>query len=63
METITGHNDNMKKAVVYTSQRRRTNRARSIQTLLHHHARPHGGNAAERVKQARPHGMTSRLAN
>jgi len=63
METITGHNDNVKKAVVYTSQRRRTNRARRIQTLLHHHARPHGGNAAERVKQARPRNMTPWLAN
>jgi Arc/MetJ-type ribon-helix-helix transcriptional regulator len=34
-------------------RRRRADRATEIQTLLRH-AGPHGGNAAERVKQMRP---------
>ncbi len=34
-------------------RRRRADRATEIQTLLHHTG-PHGGNAAERVKQMRP---------
>ncbi len=34
-------------------RRRRTNRATEMQALLHH-AGPHGGNVAERVKQMRP---------
>lgn len=45
----------MKKVVVYTLQRRRADRATGMQALLHR-ARPHGGNAAERVKQTRPRG-------
>jgi len=34
-------------------RRRRVDRATEMQTLLHHTG-PHGGNAAERVKQTRP---------
>jgi len=34
-------------------RRRRVNRATEMQSLLHH-LRPHGGNAAERVKPMRP---------
>jgi hypothetical protein len=44
----------MKKVVVYIPQRQRVARATQIRALLQH-ARPHGGNAAERVKQTRPH--------
>lgn len=33
-------------------------RATELRALLHH-ARPHGGNAAERVKQARPDGRSA----
>jgi hypothetical protein len=43
----------MKKSVVYILRRRRANRATEMQALLHH-VRPHGGNAAKRVKQGRP---------
>jgi hypothetical protein len=40
--------------LTYTSVcRRRVNRATEMQTLLHHTG-PHGGNAAEQVKQTRP---------
>jgi hypothetical protein len=37
---------------------RRASRATEMQALMHH-ARPHGGNAAERVKQARPDGRSA----
>jgi ribbon-helix-helix CopG family protein len=41
--------------LTYTAlRRRRADRATKMQTLLHHTG-PHGGNAAERVKQMRPH--------
>jgi Ribbon-helix-helix protein, copG family len=40
--------------LMYTAlRRRRVDRAAEMQTLLHHTG-PHGGNAAERVKQMRP---------
>jgi len=40
----------MKKVVVCTTLRHRANRALEMRALLHY-ARPHGGNAAERVKE------------
>lgn len=43
----------MKRVVVCTGLRRRATRAAAMRTLLQH-ARPRGGNAAERVKQVRP---------
>jgi len=43
----------MKKPVVYASLHRRADRAAKMQALLHRLS-PHGGNAAERVKQTRP---------
>lgn len=39
--------------LTYTALRRRSDRATEMQTLLHHTG-PHGGDAAERVKQMRP---------
>jgi hypothetical protein len=51
-ETDTGHNGGMKKVVVYIPQSRRVVRATQMRALLQH-ARPHGGNVAERVKQGR----------
>lgn len=44
---------NMKRVVVCIRLRRRATRATEMRTLLQH-ARPHGGNAAERVKRMRP---------
>ena len=44
----------MEKVLVCARLRRRANRAMHMRVLLRH-ARPHGGNAAERVKQLRPH--------
>jgi len=41
------------KKVIVCPLGRRASRATEMQTLLRH-ARPHGGKAAERVKQARP---------
>ena len=43
----------MKKVIVCARMSRRTSRATEMQALLRH-ARPHGGNAAKRVKQVRP---------
>ena len=43
----------MKKVVVYISQRRQVARSTQMRALLQH-ARPQGGNVAERVKQGRP---------
>jgi len=41
------------KKVIVCAYLRRPSRATEMQTLLRH-ARPHGGNVAERVKQERP---------
>ncbi|HXS46293.1 MAG TPA: hypothetical protein VN756_02410 [Solirubrobacterales bacterium] len=43
----------MKRVVVCARLRRRATRATEMRTLLQH-ARPRGGNSAERVKQMRP---------
>lgn len=43
----------MKKVIVCAPRSRRASRAAKMRTLLRH-ARPHGGHAAERVKQVRP---------
>lgn len=43
----------MKKVIVCASLCRQASRATEMRTLLRH-ARAHGGNAAERVKQVRP---------
>jgi len=50
----------MKKVVVCTRLRRRASRTTEMRALLRH-ARPHGGNAAERVKQARPNDRSGGL--
>lgn len=52
-EVGVGHHGVMKKVVVYISQHRRVARSTQMRALLQH-ARPHGGNVAERVKQGRP---------
>jgi hypothetical protein len=46
----------MKKVIVCTRLNIRASRATKMRALLRH-ARPHGGNAAERVKQVRPTGV------
>jgi hypothetical protein len=48
-----GHNGDMKKVVVYIPLHARADRAAKMRGLLHRLS-PHGGNAAEQVKQTRP---------
>ena len=51
----------MKKVVVCSRRHRRANRATEMRALLRH-ARPHGGSAAERVKQGRPNDRSAKGA-
>jgi hypothetical protein len=48
-----GHNGVREEVIVCAPLRHRASRAMKMRTLLRR-ARPHGGNAAERVKQVRP---------